>query len=106
MKITTELLAEKRACAEGLAWFAARFPEGCESEELLAALGAEQRGDWQVWVLETFRLSGLCESFFETGKLASRATWRAGRLDGLREIFYETGKLAWRENWRAGKLIE
>ena len=100
MRITKELLIEKGACEEWVAWFCGQFPDGCEfdDEAICKAAGADTSFIWWFYthVQQDERLYQLCGVTGSNGVNWSNGvngsngvSWSGGvnRSDGVNRSF-------------------
>lgn len=73
MKITIELLKNWNACLEGIAWANAHYPNGVEYDVAVAALIANGKDDWRIWLARTVAKHTTDESLL--ARLAGDESW-------------------------------
>ena len=86
MKITYELLEKKGACEDGLAWFQANFPNGCELNEETISKVQNCDTDFVWWfynnVQQDSRLYKLCGVSESNGVNGSNGVNRSFGVNG------------------------
>jgi len=63
MKITLDMLREKRACGEGLRWVTKNLPDGAEYREFIEKLETDGKAGWADWLIGNFEVLVLAEKW-------------------------------------------
>jgi len=106
MRITIELLEEKRVDAELIEWFIDNFPSTLEadSDDILELLKKQKLCFLQPFLIKIFKLNYAYESFYTNGKRRCVKNYVNGNLDGECISYYQTGNPESKENYIDGKL--
>jgi len=105
MKITKEMLEEKKAWPEDIEWFIERFGNEAEHEDILKKLYEEKNCyGWASWLFENFKLSGELKVFGINGVLWQHGHFIDGKLNGEYKTFYENEKLRIHSYYIDGRL--
>ena len=98
MKITIELLKNWNACLEGIAWANAHYPNGVEYDVAVAALIANGKDDWRIWLARTVAKHTTDESLL--ARLAGDESWYVRRAVAERTTDESLlARLAGDESW-------
>ena len=103
--ITKEQLIQLQASEGFLDYFNENFPDGGKIKDILEQIKKDKK-NYSYWLFENFKLSGLCEGFYENGNIRYRWNYVDGKLNGLCEWFYNNGKIESRENYIHGELVD
>ena len=105
MEITLKSLKEKDACAEFVKWFRKNFGKEADSEEIIKKLrDIKDTREWMYWLFYEYNLSGICEKWWDDGKIRYRINYKDGKAHGLCKWWFENGQLEYRINYKDGKL--
>ncbi len=80
--ITIEMLTERGACAEGMAWVKANLPDGAPYQSFLEALEADSKYDWASWLI------------FHFGAAVLAANWRVPQIISATKKIVSSGDSA------------
>jgi hypothetical protein len=56
VKITLEMLREKKACGEGMVWVKKNLPKGADYREFIEKLEADGKTQWADWLIGNFEV--------------------------------------------------
>jgi antitoxin component YwqK of YwqJK toxin-antitoxin module len=102
MIITLELLQEKKPYQGMINYFKSLGKQEWEAMELVKKC-IEDKTEYAGWLFETFKLTGLCETFNENGNLWEKCYYQKGKLHGECEYFYPNGNLWITGNYKEGE---
>lgn len=87
MKITKELLIEKKACDKKLEWFTNAFPDGGDYQKVIDQAVSDDHTDYAGWLIDTFGATDDVLEISDGGKYKN--LFFAGTIHALKSLNVE-----------------
>ena len=101
--ITVRKLKKLNACEDSINDFINEFGKNCKIhvEKLIEILHKNKDSNgYSFWLFKTFKLTGICYGYYDTGKIYYKANYKKGKLDSEYITYYENGKISCKANFK------